>query len=69
MIEEMSSLEMAGWLSGASLSEKGVPQVASSQPGEQTVEFTHTLLVVACSVHVAHSCPVESFAMTRVSIL
>ena len=52
----MSSLEMAGWLSGASLSEKGVPQVASLQPGEQTVEFTHTLLVVAWSVHVAHSC-------------
>ena len=39
----MSSLEIAGRLSGASFSENGVPQIVSLQPGEQTVAFTHDL--------------------------
>jgi hypothetical protein len=48
------------------LGTKAVFQTASLQTGLQTVAFTQTL--PPC-VHVAQSCPVESFAITSVSVL
>ena len=65
MTAELSSLSKVVLVPGT-LGVNGVPQTASLQTGLHTLALTTK--VVPC-FHVAQSCPVESFAIVRASVL